>query len=264
MIVFYLIAASLWLIGLRQPQAIWRRIAYGLGFTTWVCHAWLLYQWIDFPSFPIENAVSQRTQNLHASNVFSLVIWTAILLLQLLATKRPRLLNLAVMLFPLAAGSILVVQWLPGYYLLATGDNLAQLIHVIAAIATFSALSVATLQAIMVGIQDSVLRRKKMRSWVRILPPLESMETILVAFVLIGFIGLSIVLLDSVIMAVFKMSSVVETHSPYLAVVSWLTFLAIIIGHRYRGWHGRTMMWWTMFGVLILSASYFGVWLMVI
>ena len=60
MIVFYLIAASLWLIGLRQPQAIWRRIAYGLGFTTWVCHAWLLYQWIDFPSFPIENAVTQQ------------------------------------------------------------------------------------------------------------------------------------------------------------------------------------------------------------
>lgn len=258
----YLIAAGLWLVSIGRTQHHnLRRVAYGLGVIAWLSHAWLLYQWIDLAH--VTEAVDvQRTQNLHVNNVFSLIMWTAILFIQLLAIKRSRLLNMAVMLFPLAAGSILLVQFAPGYYLLSTGENAGQLVHILIAVATFSVLSVATLQAILVGIQDRLLRRKQVSGWQRILPPLETMETILYAFVVMGFVGLSIILIGSITMAIMGVTATTHSHSPYLAVIAWLAFLVILVGRRYAGWHGRTMMLWTIFGVLILSASYFGMWIM--
>lgn len=250
----YLLAAGLWLLGLPSARASLLRIAMGVGGVAWFIHAWLLYQWIDVN-------VWEAGQNLYVSNVFSLILWCAILLVSVISLKRHKLFNVAVMFFPIAAASILLVTLLPGDYVLATGQQAGQLIHVLIAVATLSVLGVATLLAILIGIQDHMLKRKHLSRFFMHFPPLETMEKILFTFIIAGFIGLTLVITGSFLMG-SAAGSGVQTHSPYLAVLAWLAFLILLLGRYLAAWRGKTMIVWTMVGVLILSLSYFGTWLL--
>jgi ABC-type uncharacterized transport system permease subunit len=42
------------------------------------------------------------------------------------------------------------------------------------------------------------------------------------------------------------------------AVLGWLTFAALIIGRRTRGWRGRQAVRWVYGGVALLMLSYIG------
>jgi len=258
--VIYVLTALLWLF--CTHQRLIRNFAYGLGFIAWFGHAWLLYQWTDLPTLDISQSY-ERVQNLHINNLFSLIIWAAILLTWLLACKHRRLVRISAIFFPLAAISIGLVQWSPGYYLLTAGQNISQLMHILTAVATFSVLTVAVLQAILMGIQDNYLRQKRVTGWLSLLPPLESMEAFLFTLIILGFAGLSIIILGSLLMLLNDQGHTTVNHAQsfYPAVLAWLVFLTILLGRMFYGWHGKTMIAWTISAILILMVSSLSMWL---
>ena len=255
----YLVATGFWLWGLKRGRSSLRCVAACIGLCAWLAHLGLLYQWIDLAT--AHATILPAGQNLYISNVFSLVVWCAILIVQLLALKRRDLYNLAVLLYPMAAVSIFLILQFPGYYILPTAENTGQLLHVLVAVATFSILGVAAILALFMGIQDSLLRRNQLSRILRVFPPLETMERFLYVLVAIGFSGLTLVLTGSIV-ANYLTSKTVETHSPYLALLAWVAFLILLLGRRFRAWRGKTLVAWTMVGVVTLSLSYFGTWVL--
>ncbi len=219
----------------------------------------MMLSWIDFPVLAEKAFTGIRIQNLHVTNIFSLVVWTALLFLQAFALKRPQLFHIAMLLFPVAALSVLVVQTLPGYHLVETGNSLGQLLHILMAVVTFSVLIIAGLQAVLVAMQDWSLKRKQPFPWHRSLPPLETMETMLHTLVFLGFIGLTVVLINSVLLMILGAYPRTITHSPHLAGIAWLLFLMILIRRHHAGWQRNTVIFWTILGIVILALSYFGI-----
>ena len=219
-----------------------------------ILHGYLLYMWVDLSQVVPVNM--PRGQNLYVSNVLSLAIWVSVILIMLLPKWRSRAM-LALCALPLAAGSIIIAERYPGEHILFTRANCWQLMHIILAVVTISIISLAGFQAMLITGQNYLLKQKLTIKLPRIFPPLESMEAFLFKTVAIGFIGLSVVLLGSLLLLYNNQPSA-TTHSPYLAILAWLVFAVLLFGHKICGWRGKKAVHYTFLGVFILMVSYFG------
>lgn len=238
--------ASLWqgmaILG-KNPSKI---ILWLIGLPAICFHAYLLYKWIDIGF----------GQNLYLLNVFSLIVWMGAGLVLISSFKKP-VQNLFIFIFPLAIVSILLVNQFPGMYVIDTGHHLSQFVHVVFSTLALSVLGVAAFQAVLLLLQDIFLRSKQSNVFLRILPPVETLESLLFEIIGLGFILLGIVLLISII-TYPSLNTKDLTHSPYLAILAWIVFAILLWGHYRLGWRGRTAIRWTMGGVAILVLSYFG------
>lgn len=244
-IILYALAAvwqSSSLLG-KKPS---KSVLWLLGFTGVVLHAYLLYRWIDV----------EGGQNLYLLNVLSLITWMSSGIVLVSSLRKP-IQNLLIFIFPLAIASIVLVHQYPGLYLIDTGRHLPQLFHVIFSTLAFSMLGVAAFQALLLLVQDRCLRSKRANVFLRILPPVETLESLLFEMIGLGFILLSIVLTLSII-SYPSWNADHLTHSPYLAILAWIVFAILLWGRFRLGWRGRTAIGWTVSGVAILTLSYFG------
>lgn len=215
------------------------------GLPAIVLHGALLYRWID--------GNTAHIQNLYISNVISLLAWLMGVLL-LLTTLRKPVQSMGLFIFPVAAMSILLVNLYPGNYFFDTGANPRQLIHILSAILAFSVLSIAAFQAVLLAVQDDLLRYKRANNrLLRVLPPVETMENLLFEIIWTGFILLTFVVMTSLLFFQFGPGL---THSPTLVLLAWLTFALLLWGHYYWGWRGRTAVRWTLAGAGMLVLSY--------
>jgi ABC-type uncharacterized transport system permease subunit len=48
------------------------------------------------------------------------------------------------------------------------------------------------------------------------------------------------------------------SHKTLFGIVSWLIFGALLAGHHWRGWRGRTAVHWTLAGFTALLLAYIG------
>lgn len=216
------------------------------GLPAIVLHGALLYRWID-------GSTQAHLQNLYLSNVISLLAWLMGVLL-LLTTLRKPVQSMGLFIFPFAAISILLVNLYPGNYFFDTGANPRQLIHILSAILAFSVLCIAAFQAVLLAVQDDLLRHKRISNrLLRVLPPVEAMENLLYEIIWTGFILLTFVIMTSLLFFQFEPGL---THSPALVLLAWLTFALLLWGHYYWGWRGRTAVRWTLAGAGMLVLSY--------
>ncbi len=233
-------AGSLWGCPRMAKPCIWVGALIAL-----VIHGYLLHLWIDVES----------GQNLSVVNVVSMVLWMSALLVALVSMRRATQ-TLGLFAYPLAALSILMVMLFPGFYILNTGANPKQLIHILLSMLAFSVFCLATLQALLMSIQERVLRRKHTMGIIRVLPPQETMESLLFAMLVLGFILLSLVLLSSVIFFDNYFAHGLWQKT-LLAILAWLTFGGLIIGRFAFGWRGQTAIRWTLSGMVFLILAYF-------
>lgn len=131
-------------------------------------------------------------------------------------------------------------------------------LHVGLAMLTVGVLSIAGLSALLLALQERLVRSRYAGAWVQKLPPLETMETRLFFLNRCGFILLTIVLVTS-----FYSYHTLLGEAPgllpktLLALVAWLIFLILLLGRRYQGWRAARAINSTLFGVLLLVAIYF-------
>lgn len=248
-VVLYFVAGILLgirLFGSRSGRMPSRALALALSFVAAAFHSIALYQGL----------VTDSGINLSFFNAVSLVAWVIVMLLSLSALGKP-IENLGIFLLPLAAIAVLLAWRFPAMHLLDPDSPIGLQIHVLISLLAYSLLTLATLQAILLAIQDYHLRQHHPGGFVRALPPLQTMESLLFEMISLGFILLSAALISGFhfLENMFQQNL---AHKTVLSILAWIAF-AVLLWGRYRfGWRGRVAIRWTLVGFATLMLAYFG------
>ena len=186
-------------------------------------------------------------------NVSSLITWLVALLLLLAAITMP-VESLGIIVFP-AAALALSFEGTPHLLDYKTATGLVT--HILFSILAYSLLSIAALQAGLLYVQDLLLHNQRPGGFIRALPPLETMETLLFRIIGLGFILLSAALITGGIY-LEDMFAQHLVHKTVLSIVAWTVFAILLWGRWQFGWRGRTAIRWTISGFFILMLAYFG------
>lgn len=248
-ILFYLAATAA--IGLRLFRPDGHRLpsrnaGLSLGFAGLILHSWLLWDGI----------FSHAALNLGFFNALSLTSWTVITLLLVSSLTKP-VENLGIILLPVAALTVLLDARFAEVSFLSTPSGWPLKIHVLLSMLAYSLLTLASVQAILVAVQDHHLRHRQPGGFVRTLPPLETMESLLFEMISAGFVLLTFALLSGFAF-LEDMFAQHLVHKTVLSTLGWLVFGGLLVGRFRYGWRGRTAIIWTLSGFVILVLAYFG------
>ena len=195
--------------------------------------------------------------NLALTTATSLIAWVLALLFLLTMLKQP-IESLGIVILPLA-GLTILVHWLwPGTHFLSSASSV-QSVHVVISLLAYALLSLGGVQSILLLIQERHLRRHHPGGFIRALPPLQTMESLMVGIIELGFILLTLTLISGLFFseAIFG-KPLTLTHHTLLATLSWLVFAVFLLGRWRFGWRGRTAVRWVLGGCILLALAYFG------
>lgn len=244
-ITFYLAAASwVWLrLARKVPEKTLLVQLLGLG--ALLAHGVALYGHLGLP----------QDLNLGFLEAASLVNWLICAFILLASLRHPTL-NLASALFPLAAVSLLMTQ-VSGGHTAAPRSEDGLLLHIIASLSAYSLFALASVQAVLLAIQNHQLKHRHLQGLIAVLPPLQTMERLLFDLLLAGQILLSVGILSGFIFF-DNLFAPGLAHKSVLSIAAWLTFGLLLLGHWRLGWRGMTAVRWTLGGSLLLLLAYFG------
>lgn len=166
-----------------------------------------------------------------------------------------RMAALGVIVFPVAAAMLLGYA-LYGHVAGETLDWRLQL-HAWCALLAYATLAIAALLAIMLWAQERALRRREFRGWLRALPPLTELESLLFRTIAVGFVLLTATLLTGALF-VENLFAQHLIHKTVLSVLSWLAFGALLLGRWRYGWRGAVAARWTLAAMALLVLAFFG------
>lgn len=166
-----------------------------------------------------------------------------------------RMAALGVVVFPLAAIVLAAYQGY-GHTDGAPLDWRLQL-HAWFALLGYATLAVAALFAVMLWLQERALRRREFHRWLRAMPPLVELESLLFRTITVGFVLLAATLLTGALF-VEDMFAQHLVHKTVLSVMSWLAFGALLLGRWRYGWRGAMAVRWTLMAMGLLVLAFFG------
>jgi len=244
----YLTAGILFALRLAQrisPESFTKQKILLLGLLAVLLHAALLYRQLLTPD----------GINFGFFNALSLLTWLIALLLTLTAFERP-VENLGIAVYPLAALAIALELAFPGSHVLRPQRDMLD-IHIIISITAYSILSLAAVQAILIAIQDKHLHEKHPGGFIRALPPLQTMESLLFQMIGVGFLMQSLSLATGFVF-LDDMFAQHVVHKTFFSIVAWLVFAILLWGRWKFGWRGKTAIRWTLGGFVSLLLAYLG------
>ena len=248
-ILAYLAAGLIISLRLFRPQSesqMPRALALALGFVGVALHAMPLYQ----------NMVSPSGLNMGVFNALSLITWTLTLLLLISSLSKP-VENLAIMVMPFTAIAVYLDSRYQSVHFLTDQFSGGLTIHILVSMLAYSLFALASVQAILLAIQDHHLRQRHPGGFIRALPPLQTMESLLFEMIAVGFVLLSLALLTGFAF-LENMFEQRLAHKTVLSIIAWIVFGMLLWG-RYRfGWRGQKALIWTLSGFVVLMLAYFG------
>jgi ABC-type uncharacterized transport system permease subunit len=160
-----------------------------------------------------------------------------------------------VVAFPVAAASL--VGYAAYGHVHSEGLDWRLQLHAWCALLAYATLAIAALLALMLWAQERALRRREFHGWLRALPPLTELETLLFRTIAVGFILLTATLLTGVVF-VENLFAQHLVHKTILSVLSWLAFGGLLAGRWRYGWRGTTAVRWTLAAMALLVLAFFG------
>ncbi len=248
-IVFYLLASLLVavrFIGNASLDTSSKRLAMMLGTAGVILHTFAIYQGMS----------ADHGINLSITNIASVLGWLTAALLIIGSIKQP-LESLALIFFPIAAISLLFAELFPEHGQISKQLPFGIQIHILLSILAYSLLSIAALQAIVLAYADNSLRKRKPIPIIRMLPPLQTMETHLFRLIWCGILLLTLSLVSG-FHFVEDMMAQHLVHKTVLSVIAWLVFAVLLFGRHQYGWRGRTAIRFTLVGMALLILAFFG------
>jgi ABC-type uncharacterized transport system permease subunit len=119
-------------------------------------------------------------------------------------------------------------------------------------------LLMAAVQAVLIHLQRRELKHTtRQRIWVQLLPPLQSMETLLFDMLMVGF-GLLTVALALGAVTVDNLLAQHLVHKTFFSVLSWAVFAGLLWGHWRYGWRGQRAVRFTLTGFALLAVGFVG------
>ncbi len=194
--------------------------------------------------------------NFGFTEVGSLAAWFVAGLLLLSAWRKP-VENLGIIILPIAALSLLLQEFLPTVHVLSTEHEKGIGVHILFSILAYSMLGMATVQALLLSVQERHLHNRNPGGFIRALPPMETMENLLFQMIIIGFVLQSMSLASGVVY-LDDMFAQHLVHKTVLSILAWAVFAILLWGHWRYGWRGRTAVRWTISGFITLLLAYFG------
>ncbi|MGC9456016.1 MAG: cytochrome C assembly family protein [Halothiobacillaceae bacterium] len=224
-----------------------RSLALGLAALALIGHGLLLYDCL--------HCDTAAGLDLRVLNALSLVMWLTAILIMGSALRHP-VENLGIAVLPLAALASALGFFTRGEAVIRTPDPGVDA-HILLSLLAYSLLTLAALQAVTLAWQHKALHSHQPRGIVRLLPPMESVEHLMFAFITVGFALLTAGLLTGLLFLdnLFAQHLV---HKTVLSIIAWLIFAGLLIGRQVAGWRGRTAVHWTLAGFGTLLLAYFG------
>lgn len=189
-------------------------------------------------------------------NMLSLAAMLIALVL-LLTGAGTRSLEAGVLVFP-GAALILWLQWLVDPTATHVGHMPAMLqVHILTALLAFSLLTISALNALLLWMQDYLLRHPRPIAQLEMLPPLVVLEQLMFRLILAGWLLLTLAL-GAGLTFVDDLLAQHLLHKTVLSVVSWLLFGSLLGLRWWLGWRGRRAVNWTLAAMVVLILAYFG------
>lgn len=165
--------------------------------------------------------------------------------------------SLFLLLFPFSALALalsLLPFWQsPPRYNLSLGLSL----HILLSIIAYSLLSIAALEALFLAYQNRQLHQHHSSALMRILPPLQTMESLLFGLIITGFTLLTLALASGLLF-VDDFFAQHLVHKTVFSIVAWLVYGVLLWGHFRWGWRGKTATLWTLGGFTLLMLAFWG------
>ncbi len=242
----YLLAALEIFLRLWRDAAVRRSLVLALGALAAALHGVVLSQTV----------LSDGQLDVSFFDVFSLVAWGISVVALLVASFR-RVEGVGIIVFPAAAFFVaLQMIWGESHRIMVSYGWQIDL-HIILAVLSHAVLGVASAHALLLALQERALRKHQVSGPVRVLPPLQTMESILFQLIATGFVLLSGTLITGAVFVenLFEQHLV---HKTVLSFIAWLVFGVLLWGRWKFGWRGRTAIRMTLIGIFILLLAYFG------
>ena len=183
----------------------------------------------------------------------SSAIFFLVNLIVLLSSLRKPSHNLFLFLFPVTIPLLAVALVTDG-----SGNIHKELgVHILCSILAYSLLTIAAFQAMLLAWQNWQLRHKHLKGWVRVLPPLETMEALLFEVLWAGVILLTLALLSG-FWLLEDMFAQKQGHKTVFSMVAWVIYAILLWGRHQLGWRGNTAIRWTLVGFIATALAYWG------
>jgi ABC-type uncharacterized transport system permease subunit len=205
------------------------------------------------------------------AHALSAMLWLAVLLYWIesffynLEGMQPAALALAALAVPLPA-------LFPGRDSGALGASFEFRLHLALAMLAYSLFVIAVLHATLMALLERRLHRSgrlegalaagdaaMLSGPLSGLPPLLTLERLLFRIIAAAFVFLTLTLATGIAFSETLFGRPVRfDHKTLFAVLSWVTFAALLAGRYRYGWRGRTALRWTMSGFVLLLLAYVG------
>ena len=144
---------------------------------------------------------------------------------------------------------------------LAANQNITVLsiqtaLHVLPSITAYSIFTLAAINACLLWMQNRALKQHLNRM-IGGLPPLEALESLLFVLVASGLVLLSIGIVSGFVFIDDFMGQHLA-HKTVFSILAWVTFAALLAGHRTAGWRGEQAARWTLAGYTCLMLGFYG------
>ena len=205
-----------------------------------------------------ENIFDEAGMHFGFATALSTMLWLSIALYWV-ESFYARLEGLPLLGLPLAAICVLLPLLVPAEHVVSNAHSPAFRLHFLMAMLAYSLFTIAAMHAILMMALEKNLHRGQVPSLLASLPPLLTMERLLFRLIHVAFLLLTATLLTGAFFSeeVFGKALTVS-HKTVFALISWLTFAALLLGRHLYGWRGKRALRWTLAGFAILLLAYMG------
>lgn len=186
----------------------------------------------------------------------SVAIFFIINLIVVAGSLRQPLQNLYLLLFPATVAVIAISLWGDEE---AAGRPLSAGVgaHILLSITAYSLMTIAALEALFLAYQNRLLHRHHTSRLLRVLPPVETMESLLFGLLASGFVLLTLALASGFLFVEDFMAQHL-VHKTVFSLLAWLVYATLLWGRFHLGWRGKIATWWTISGFFVLMLAFWG------
>lgn len=200
--------------------------------------------------------LGQGDLRLGFGNSLSMILWLTALVYWVSSLGAP-LARLLSWVSGLAALSVLAMLIFTQTHAIPNSQALALRAHLVVSFLAYGMLAVAALHAVLMTMLEKQLHHGAHLQDAA--PPLLTMEAMLFRSIGLGFVLLTLAVFSGVFFSEELFGRALQfSHKIVLAILSWLVFGGLLLGRHFRGWRGRTALYWTVTGFTLLLLAYLG------
>ncbi|HSN19577.1 MAG TPA: cytochrome c biogenesis protein CcsA [Usitatibacter sp.] len=198
--------------------------------------------------------------DLSVGNGVAMLVWLTVLIYWLAGLAFRGLAGILGLMAPIAfCAVVLQATVMNVHHVVNYGGDPLFALHFAIAMLAYALFFVATVHALVMLAEEKWLHRGVLPPFIRTLPPLLEMESLLFRILLAAFVLLTLTVVSGLFFSEELFGKPFTlTHKNVFAILSWFIFGGLLAGHYFRGWRGRTAVYWTLAGFTALMLAYIG------